>query len=96
MLILSTLALVVSAGAWALGVHKTRVAKRAAGRTWQQELRDQLGAAVAPLPAQFDAVAGRRRVAHDAGGSPASFEGSRDELVGIGSVYTAKAVDTVV
>jgi len=66
------------------------------GAPGSQELRDQLGVAVAPLPAQFDAVAGRRRVAHDAGGSPASFEGSRDELVGIGSVYTAKAVDTVV
>lgn len=83
MLTLSILALVVSTGALALGVHSTRVANGATGRARQQELRDQLQIVVARLPEEFLAVAVKVGIANDAGGVPASFNGLRERLDGI-------------
>ncbi len=68
MLTLSILALVVSTGALALGVHSTRVANGSTGRARQQELRDQLRIVVARLPEEFLAVAVKVGIANDAGG----------------------------
>jgi len=82
-LTLSILALVVSTGALALGVHSTRVANGATGRARQQELRDQLQIVVARLPEEFLAVAVKVGIANDAGGVPASFNGLRERLDGI-------------